>query len=79
MSHMTDQRDKSLQAGDRFRRARLDQVKEVATVVATRTDAFGIPHVRFTIRFELPSGRATETERSLSLSSFVGRYSELVG
>lgn len=67
-----------LQAGDRFRHDREDRVTETATVVATRVDAFGIPHVRFTVTFALPSGRVSETERSLSLASFVGRYKELV-
>lgn len=51
---------------------------ETATVVATRDDAFGIPHVRFTVIFELPSGRVSESERSLSVDSFTGRYRESV-
>lgn len=66
-----------LRVGDRFRHEREDRVTETATVVATRVDAFGIPHVRFTVTFELPSGRVSEAERSLSVGTFVGRYSEL--
>lgn len=65
-----------LRVGDRFRHERDDLVTETATVVATRVDAFGIPHVRFTVTFELPSGRVSETERSLSVGTFIGRYAE---
>ena len=67
-----------IQAGDRFRHDREDSVTETATVVATRVDAFGIPHVRFTVTFALPSGRVSQAERSLSLASFVGRYRESI-
>lgn len=65
-----------LQKGDRFRHNRDDRVTETATVVATRVDAYGIPHVRFTVTFALPSGRVSEAERSLSLETFFGRYRE---
>ena len=78
MAMRTTQHEGDLHAGDRFRHERSDRMTETATVVATRVDAFGIPHVRFTVTFELPSGRVSETERSLSLGSFVGRYSESV-
>jgi hypothetical protein len=67
-----------LRVGDRFRHERDDRVTETATVVATRVDAFGIPHVRFTVTFELPSGRVSEAERSLSVGTFIGRYAESV-
>ena len=76
MSQTTEQSAQDVHAGERFRHSRHDHVVETATVVSLRSDAFGIPHVRFTICFQLPSGRITETERSLSLSSFVGRYRE---
>jgi len=70
----TIQHEADLHAGDRFRHDRDDRVTETATVVATRVDAYGIPHVRFTVTFALPSGRVSETERSLSLETFFGRY-----
>jgi hypothetical protein len=68
------QHEGDLQKGDRFRHDREDRVTETATVVATRVDAYGIPHVRFTVTFALPSGRVSESERSLSLETFFGRY-----
>lgn len=72
------QHEGDLHAGDRFRHDRDDRVTETATVVATRVDAYGIPHVRFTVTFALPSGRVSETERSLSLETFFGRYRAFV-
>lgn len=74
MAMRSIQREGDLHAGDRFRHDRDDRVTETATVVATRVDAYGIPHVRFTVTFALPSGRVSEAERSLSLETFFGRY-----
>lgn len=76
MTMRETQLQSDLRVGDRFRHERDDRVTETATVVATRVDAFGIPHVRFTVTFALPSGRVSEAERSLSVGSFIGRYAE---
>ncbi|MBM3531895.1 MAG: hypothetical protein FJX60_02515 [Alphaproteobacteria bacterium] len=78
MTIRSTQHEGDLQRGDRFRHDRNDRVTETATVVATRVDAQGIPHVRFTVTFALPSGRVSETERSLSLETFFGRYRAFV-
>ena len=59
-----------IQAGDRFRHDREDSVTETATVVATRVDAFGIPHVRFTVTFALPSGLRKDTVMLAPMESF---------
>jgi hypothetical protein len=65
--------------GSRFCRRRRDNVTEMATVLDLRPDAFGIPHVRFSLAFEQPSlGRINEGLRVLALRSFVSAYSARV-
>lgn len=69
----------SIQPGDLFRRWRGQHHSETATVVDLRPDAFGIPHVRFTLAFEgRETGRFDAGLRTLSLRSFVDAYRERV-
>jgi hypothetical protein len=61
--------------GHRYVRRRKDNVTELATVMDLKSDAVGIPHVRFALAFEKPSiGRVEAGLRMLALSAFIAAY-----
>jgi hypothetical protein len=79
---LTLRRSESLgqvEAGDKFRRVRVDQTIETAEVKTIYRDLLGIPHVRFELNVEHPY-RAKQREgfRALALSAFAQHFPERV-
>jgi hypothetical protein len=63
-------------AGSTFRRTEPHMV-ETAEVLSVSSDSFGIPHVRYTVRFQRATRPpTTEGQRVLALKSFAERYTE---
>jgi len=63
--------------GESYRRTHGKGVTETVTVLDLRNDPLGIPHVRFSIRFDRDASEASETaQRILSLRSFRDVYRE---
>ena len=66
-----------IKAGSAFRKTHPDRMVETAEVLSVATDSFGIPHVRFQVRFKRPARDVTiEGPRMLSLKTFAERYTE---
>ncbi len=64
-----------IKPGDCYRRAHGKGVTETATVVDLRNDHLGIPHVRFTVRFEREASEHIESAmRILALPAFRNTY-----
>jgi len=63
--------------GEAYRRTHPDYVVETARVLAIRQDAFGIPHVRYMVRYERRAQKVLEDgPRILSLAAFASHYHE---
>jgi hypothetical protein len=63
-------------AGTTYRHTEPHMV-ETAEVLSVSNDAFGIPHVRYTVSFHLPARAVTNAgERVLALKTFAARYTE---
>ena len=61
--------------GDCYRKPHGKGLMETATVLDLRTDTFGIPHVRFQVRFEREASEHIETAlRMLALAAFRTTY-----
>ena len=68
-----------VEAGDKFRRVRVDQTVETAEVKTIYRDLLGIPHVRFELNLQHPyRGRQREGLRALALSAFAQHFPERV-
>ena len=68
-----------VEAGDKFRRIRVDQTVETAEVKTIYRDLLGIPHVRFELNLEHPyRGPQREGLRALALSVFASHFPERV-
>ena len=66
-----------IKAGSAFRKTHPDRMIETAEVLSVATDSFGIPHVRFQVRFQRPARDAqVEGPRMLALKTFAERYTE---
>ena len=63
-----------------FRRLHADRTVESARVLAMAIDGFGIPHVRYEVKFARPyqANNFFEGPRMLALSAFIATYSERV-
>jgi hypothetical protein len=68
-----------VEAGDKFRRIRVDQTVETAEVKTIYRDLLGIPHVRFELNLQHPyRGAQREGLRALALSAFAAHFPERV-
>jgi len=68
-----------VEAGDKFRRTRVDQTVETAEVKTIYRDLLGIPHVRFELNLQHPyRGAQREGLRALALSAFAQHFTERV-
>ena len=66
----------NITAGSTFRRTE-PNVVETAEVLSVTRDSYGIPHVRYTVRFQRATrAPTTEGQRVLALKSFAERYTE---
>lgn len=66
----------NITAGSTFRRTE-PNVVETAEVLSVTRDSYGIPHVRYTVRFQHATrAPTTEGQRVLALKSFAERYTE---
>lgn len=67
-----------IRKGSVFRRLHADRTVESARVLAVAIDGFGIPHVRYEIKFVRPyqTNNFFEGPRMLALSAFIATYSE---
>ncbi|MDE1145675.1 MAG: hypothetical protein PW843_03525 [Azospirillaceae bacterium] len=70
--------DDPLQVGAHYRRVVSGSVTETAEVLTITNDSFHIPHVRFTVRNNLPEGSCAADQRTLSAESFTRLFSERV-
>ena len=69
-----------VQPGAVYRRVRADRVVERAEVIDSYADAAGIPHVRYDVTLESPSGLCMhEGTRVLSLRAFSERFAAHLG
>ncbi|MDH3242641.1 MAG: hypothetical protein OEO83_18460 [Alphaproteobacteria bacterium] len=66
----------SIHEGALFKRELSNNLVETARVLSIRKDTFGIPHVKYEVRFERSQekGRAFEGPRVLALSVFADNY-----
>ncbi|MCW5773052.1 MAG: hypothetical protein KIT16_15530 [Rhodospirillaceae bacterium] len=81
MAFLSRRRDQArpVEAGDRFRRVRLDRTVEMAVVKTVYRDLLGIPHVRFELNLQHPiRGAHHEGLRALALSAFAEMFTERV-
>lgn len=69
--------EQAVQAGEFFRRQHSNNMIETVRVLSVGDDSFGIPHVKYEVRFERAQerGRAFEGPRVLALSVFADHYS----
>jgi hypothetical protein len=68
-----------IKTGSTFRCVHKDRTVETAEVISVYTDAYGIPHVRYSVSFERPyRERFQEGSRILALRSFFDHFSERV-
>jgi hypothetical protein len=68
-----------IRPGNRYRRPLGSHFGAIATVLELRPDLVGIPHVRFTVAVDRPSGaQLDEDTRVLALLSFLETYCERV-
>jgi hypothetical protein len=67
----------SVQIGALFKRMHSNNLTETVRVLSVGKDTFGIPHVKYEVRFERSQekGRAFEGPRVLALSVFADNYS----
>jgi hypothetical protein len=66
-----------IKPGDCYSRMHGLGLKETATVLDLRNDPLGIPHVRFSVRFERRASEHSETTfRLLALGAFRTAYRE---
>jgi len=66
-----------IKPGECYSRAHALGLKETATVLDLRNDPLGIPHVRFSVRFERQASMHCETTfRLLALGAFRSAYRE---
>lgn len=73
------ERPRQVEAGDRFRRVRVDRTVETAEVKTVYQDLLGIPHVRFELNLQHPiRGAQYEGLRALALSVFAEHFTERV-
>ena len=63
-----------VKAGSVYQKAHSGDIVEIATVLSVGEDCFGIPHVRFKVRFERPNRKFLEDARVLALESFAEQY-----
>lgn len=66
----------SVQTGALFKRTHSNNLTETVRVLSVAKDTFGIPHVKYEVRFERSQekGRAFEGPRVLALSVFADNY-----
>jgi hypothetical protein len=65
--------------GSMFKRIHRDKMVETAQVLSVGTDSFGIPHVRFQVKFCRPNRSQFDGgARMLALKSFADQYRERV-
>ena len=65
--------------GYSYKRRHGSTITEKVTVLDLREDAFGIPHVRFSVTYERPTAdRVVTNLKVLALQSFVDLYRERV-
>ena len=61
--------------GNTFRRVHPHNIVEMAEILSVSNDDVGIPHVRFSVRYQHPSrGDFDVAHRMLALKSFADRY-----
>jgi len=67
-----------IKAGDLFSRTHPDRTVEIARVLAVSTDGYGIPHIRYEIKFHRPqrSNSFFEGPRVLALGTFADTYTD---
>jgi len=67
----------SIHEGAFFKREHSNNLAETGRVLSVGNDTFGIPHVKYEVRFERSQerGRAFEGPRMLALSVFADNYS----
>jgi hypothetical protein len=67
----------AVQEGEFFRREHSNNLIETVRVLSVGKDTFGIPHVKYEVRFERSQekGRTFEGPRVLALSVFADHYS----
>jgi len=67
---------KAVQTGGLFARKHSHNLTETARVLSVGDDQFGIPHVKYEVKFERPTenGRVFEGPRVLALSVFADNY-----
>lgn len=70
----------NIHEGAFFKRALSNNLIETVRVLSVGKDSFGIPHVKYEVRFERSQerGRAFEGPRVLALSVFADHYQEPV-
>lgn len=68
-----------VEAGDKFRRVRMDLTIETAEVKTVYRDLSGIPHVRYELNLQHPyRGNHREGLRALALDAFARQFTERV-
>lgn len=70
----------SILEGAFFKRKHSNNLTETVRVISIGKDSFGIPHVKYEVRFERSQekGRSFEGPRVLALSVFADNYGEAV-
>ncbi len=68
-----------VKVGAVYQKAHQGSIVETATVLSVGADSFGIPHVRFQVRFERPNRMFLEDARVLALETFTENYSVEAG
>lgn len=64
-----------IRPGSTFRRVHPRNLVETAQILAVSTDDAGIPHVRFSVRYQHPARSESNSEqRTLALKTFADRY-----
>lgn len=72
--HQQDAKPSALASGARFARQAAHEVVEIAHVISVDDHGSGVPHVRYTSRWERASVVFDHGPRTLALPSFVARY-----
>ena len=69
-----------IRKGSIFRRVHADRTVETARVLAVAIDGYGIPHIRYEVKFVRPylGAHFFEGPRMLALSAFIATYNERV-
>ncbi len=64
-----------IRPGTTFRRLHPRNLVETAEILAVSTDDAGIPHVRFSVRYQHPARTQSDVaQRTLALRTFADRY-----